>query len=61
LYEPVKCELLRLNHIGKGNAAYLEYIGDSSLVKQNPTRLGKNTNKETDPDPLCEMVTLALF
>jgi hypothetical protein len=32
-------------------------------VKQNPNELGKNANKETDPDPdpLCEMVTLALF
>jgi hypothetical protein len=48
-----------LNHIGKGNAAYPEYVGYSSLVKQNTTRLGKNANKETDsdPDPLCEMVT----
>jgi hypothetical protein len=50
-----------LNHIGKGNAAYPEYVGDSSLVKQNPTQLRKNAKKETDPGTLCEMVTLTLF
>jgi hypothetical protein len=50
-----------LNHIGKRNAAYPEYIGDSSLVKQNPTRLRKNAKKETDLGTLCEMVTLTLF
>ncbi|EFX75190.1 hypothetical protein DAPPUDRAFT_108150 [Daphnia pulex] len=49
LYEQVKCEFLCLNHIGKGNAAYPEYVGDSSLVKQNPTQLRKNAKKETDP------------
>ncbi|EFX73874.1 hypothetical protein DAPPUDRAFT_109415 [Daphnia pulex] len=32
---------------GKVNAAYPEYVGDSSLVKQNPTRLRKNAKKET--------------
>ena len=45
--------------MGKGNKAYPEYVGDKSLVKQNPNELGKNANKETDP--LCEMLKLALF
>ncbi|KAK4013582.1 hypothetical protein OUZ56_026135 [Daphnia magna] len=33
-----------------GNAAYPEYIGDSSMGKQNPTRLSKVTENQTNID-----------
>ncbi|XP_045028979.1 uncharacterized protein LOC123471526 isoform X1 [Daphnia magna] len=36
--------------LGKGNAAYPEYIGDSSMGKQNPTRLSKVTENQTNID-----------
>ncbi|KAK4009748.1 hypothetical protein OUZ56_018894 [Daphnia magna] len=38
--------------LGKGNAAYPEYIGDSSMGKQNPTRLSKMMGQRKGHLPL---------